>query len=61
MGYASAEEAAAAFKKQFDANLKAWDSIELPENLIGTGDMSLKTAQNFENALTNINLGPAGE
>ena len=61
MGYASAEEAAAAFKQQFDANLKAWDSIELPENLIGTGDMSLKTAQNFENALTDINLGPAGE
>jgi hypothetical protein len=44
MGYASYEEAAKAYKDSFEANLKLWDSIELPEGLIGTDNISLKTA-----------------
>jgi serine/threonine protein kinase len=44
MGYANADEAAAAFQKQFNANMKAWDSIDLPDNLIGVDNISLKTA-----------------
>lgn len=62
LGYSSAEEMATAFKTQFNANLAAWDSIEIPSAFANMGaDMSLKTAQALENTFEEINLGPAGE
>jgi hypothetical protein len=39
---------------------KAWDSIQLPDNIVGLDNMSLKTAQAIENSFNEINLGPAG-
>ena len=61
LGYASAEEMATAFKTQFNANLAAWDSVEVPSAFANMGiDMSLKTAQALENTFKEINLGPAG-
>ena len=60
-GYESAQAMIDAFTKELNNIDEAWDSIELPENLNGLEGMSLKTAQAFENALTEMNLGPAGE
>lgn len=61
-GYETADQMAQAFMEQYNNAMAAWDSIELPE---GLGDwannMSLEAAQNLENSLTKINLGPAGE
>ena len=61
LGYDSAEQAAEEFKTSFETNLEAWDSIDLPDGLLNTDDMSLETAQNLENIVDEINLGPKGK
>ena len=60
-GYESAQAMIDAFTEELNNIDEAWESIELPENLTGLSDMSLKTAQNFENAIKDISAGPLGE
>jgi hypothetical protein len=48
------------FTKELANIDKAWDSIQLPDNIAGLDNMSLKTAQAIENSFNEINLGPAG-
>ena len=60
-GYESAQVMIEAFTKELNNIDEAWDSIELPSELKGLDNMSLKTAQAFENTIKDLNLGPAGE
>jgi hypothetical protein len=40
---------------------KAWDTVELPENLLGTEKLSIETSTKLTDLFKNINLGPAGK
>ena len=60
-GYESAAAMIEAFTNELNNIDKAWESIELPDNLIGVKDLSLKTAQAIENTINDLNLGPLGE
>lgn len=59
-GYESAQAMIDSFTKELANIDKAWDSIQLPDNIVGLDNMSLKTAQAIENSFNEINLGPAG-
>ena len=59
-GYTSAQAMIDAFTKELTNIDKAWDSIKLPDNIVGLDNMSLKTAQAIEHSINEINLGPAG-
>ena len=59
-GYTSAQAMIDAFTKELTNIDKAWDSIKLPDNIVGLDNMSLKTAQAIEQSINEINLGPAG-
>ena len=67
LGYENAKEFYEAFTSEIARVQNAWDGIDLdvmekfgldPKII---GNMSLETAQAFENTIKNLNLGPAGE
>lgn len=60
-GYASAQAMINAFYEEAQNIETAWESIKLPDNLLGLDDLSLETAQALENALDKMNIGPLGE
>ena len=60
-GYESAAAMAEAFQTEYNNSMKAWDSIELPAGIGEWGEnLSLEAAQNLENTLSELNLGPLG-
>lgn len=60
-GYASAQAMIDAFYEEAQNIETAWESIKLPDNLLGLDDLSLETAQALENAFNKMNIGPLGE
>ena len=60
-GYQSAQAMIDAFYEEAQNITTAWESIKLPDNLIGLDDLSLETAQALENAFNKMNIGPLGE
>lgn len=60
-GYASAQAMIDAFYEEAQNIETAWESIKLPDNLLGLDDLSLETAQALENAFDKMNIGPLGE
>lgn len=61
-GYGTADEMVKAFQEQYNAAMKAWGSIDLPDGLEDWSDnLSLSAAQSLENTISNLKLGPMGE
>ena len=60
-GYQSAQAMIDAFYEEAQNITTAWESIKLPDNLLGLDDLSLETAQALENAFNKMNIGPLGE
>lgn len=60
-GYESAQAMIDAFYEEAQNITTAWESIKLPDNLLGLDDLSLETAQALENAFDKMNIGPLGE
>ena len=60
-GYESAQAMIDAFYEEAQNITTAWESIELPNNLLGLDNLSLETAQALENAFNKMNIGPLGE
>lgn len=57
----TAEEMIDAFYNGLSGQMQAWETIELPSNLLGTKKLSLETASSLTTAFGKINLGPQGK
>jgi hypothetical protein len=61
-GYESAVAMAEAFQEGYNTTMQAWGDIKLPPAVGEWGaNLSLEAAQNLENTLSELNLGPMGE
>jgi hypothetical protein len=60
-GYETAAEFIDAFNTKLTDMKSAWDTIELPEDLLGTEKLSFNAAKALHDAFYGIKIGPLGE
>ena len=60
-GYDTAAEFIDAFNTKLADMESAWDTIELPADLLGTGELSFTAAKALHDVFYDINIGPLGE
>jgi hypothetical protein len=60
-GYETAAEFIDAFNTKLTNMESAWDTIELPADLLGTDKLSFTAAKALHDVFYDINIGPLGE
>jgi hypothetical protein len=60
-GYDTAAEFIDAFNTKLTNMESAWDTIELPADLLGTDKLSFTAAKALHDVFYDINIGPLGE
>jgi hypothetical protein len=61
LGYESAEAFITAFNADLEGMESAWDTIELPADLLGIDELSFTAAKALHDVFYDINIGPLGE
>lgn len=60
-GYETGQEMIDAFYEKISDQAEAWETIDLPDNLLGIDGLMIKTASALDQIYKDLNIGPLGE